>query len=404
MFFWKIRKENTIRRWIWGLYCFSALCSVLYPLVLPVNYEQNTLAYVYFTLCTLILLYPIWYFGKVNCNDFNFPEKFINWVSYLLILFGLISLIEILPQLFTLRTFLNNISEVRSAYYHGEELTVSSTSVIHVLANWIMYVQFLAPTFAFINYLKARKIRALLLCIVSLVPALHRLLIGEREACVVVLSNFVFAYIFFRPVLSDMFATRIKKIGLWFTLPLAVFVIAMTFSRFGEADGGVIGGLLVYIGEQPFNFSYFFSNINIEQQYLGGRMSFSYLFPEDQLLDGQINEYITAGEYLNVFAGIPGSMLLDFSYNAIFIIILMALFFLTVFKTKRNLRTGKYDFSIYMAFLIYYQIIFMGIFYFDFKSKYDVYMCAFIFLIYLIIKYVLKLKKPIFLNNNLNVG
>ncbi len=391
--FWKIRKENTIRRWVLGLYCFSALCSVLYPWFIPIGYEQNGVAYVYYIICTLILLYPIWYFGKVNCTDFEFPEFFIKWLSRILIFFGFISLINILPQVFTLRTFLNNISEVRLAYYQGEELTSTNTSLMNVLANWVMYIQFLAPGFVFLNYINGHKIRTLLLCIVSLTPALSKLTIGEREASVVVVANFIFAYIFFRPILSDTFAQKIKRVGIFLTIPLLLFVVAMTISRFGEAEGGIWGGLLVYIGEQPFNFSYMFSNINIEQQCLGGKLSFGYLFPESEQLVGQINDFISAGEYLNVFAGIPGTLLLDFSYTAIFVILLIVLFFVIIFRRQRNKKVEKYDFSTYMLLLIYYQIIFMGIFYFDFNSKYVVYMCALLFIAYFITSKILKKKK-----------
>lgn len=393
--FLKVRKENSIRRWIFGLYTFSALCSVIYPFVLPVKYEQNVIAYIYYTACILITLYPIWRFGKVNCMDFIFPEKFINWASIVLIIFGIIGLINVLPQIFTLNTYLNNISEIRSAYYQGDPLVETNTSLIFVLANWVTYIQYFSPVFAFLHILKGKRIVALLLCVVSFLPALNGFIIGEREASVVVLSNFIFAFIFFRPLLSDKIASTIKKVGLCLTLPFVIFIIAMTISRFGESDGGTLGGLLAYVGEQPYNFSYFFSHIDIEQQKLGGKLSFSYLFPENQRLEGQINQHISAEEYLNVFASIPGTFLLDFAYYAIIVISLMALFFLFIFSSKRNRKTNKYNFSVFMAFLIYYQIVFMGIFYFDFTSKYVVSMCILMFIAYFIVTYFLNYKKSI---------
>lgn len=391
--FLKIRKENTIRRWIFGLYTFSAFCSIVYPLVLPVNYEQSIIAYIYYIICTLIILYPAWHFGNLNCLDFIFPEKFIKWTSYLLIIFGLIALSNVLPEIFTLRTYINNMSEIRSAYYNGDPLAETSTSFIFVLANWVAYIQFFSPVFAFLNYLKGKRIIALLLCIVSFLPAFNGLIIGEREASVVVLSNFIFAYIFFSPMLSDKVALKIRKIGIWLTIPCVLFIIGMSLSRFGNSDGGALGGLLVYAGEQPYNFSYFFSQINISQQYLGGKLSFSYLFPENQHLEGPINQHINAEEFLNVFAGIPGSFLLDFAYTAIFVILLISLFFTLVFGSRRNRKTNKMGFGVFMSFLIYYQIVFMGIFYFDFTSKYVVSMCLLLFVAYFFIVHVMNLKK-----------
>ncbi len=378
-FFWRVRKENTIRRLIFGVYSFSAFCSVLYYIFIPLRYEQNVLAYIYYIICTIILLFPIWNLGGISCKDFTFPRKFIQWLSYILIIFGIISLANIIPNLFTIQTYLNNLSELRSAYYHGDDIFESNSSLLFIMANWVRYIQFFSPCLAFINYIKGNKLISVLLTIVSLVPALSNLLIGEREACIVVLSNFIFAYIFFKPILSRKIAEKIKKIGILISLPLVAFVIAMTMSRFGDSDGGVGRSILVYVGEQPFNFSYIFSYINIDQQNLGGRLSFGYLFPEEEQLVEQINYYINAGEYLNTFSGIPGFMLLDFSYGAILVIGLISFFFTMVFSHKRNLKTGKYNFSIFMAYLIYYQIIFMGVFYFDFKSKYVVYMCILLF-------------------------
>lgn len=392
-FFFKLKKENTIRRWVFGLYTFSAFLSVLYPFFMPVNYDQDVLAYVYYTICTLCLLYPIWYMGNKNCSNFIFPAKFINWTSYVLILFGIIAMVNILPQIFTLRTFLNNMSEVRDAYYKGDPLAETDKSFIFIVANWVTYIQFFSPIFAFLKFIQKDKIIAYLLCVVSLVPAFDKLLIGEREASVVVLSNFVFAYLFFKPILSNEIVSKVRKIGLCIISPFAVFIIAMSIARFGDSDGGTFGGLLAYGGEQPYNFSYFFSKIRIDQQYIGGKLSFGYLFPLNEQLDGKINDYIQAGEYLNVFAGIPGTFLLDFGYFAIFVVLIMTISFLLIFKQKPNKVTKKSNFSTFMAFLIYYQIVFMGIFYYDFTTKYVVIMCFILFIVYYFIQIIYKTKK-----------
>lgn len=384
----RINKEKTIRRWVYGLYCFSSFCSVLYYLFIPIKYEQSIIAHIYYILCTLLLLYPIWYIGNKDCNDFELPERFIKASSYLLIFFGFISLYYTIPQLFTLKTYLNNLSEIRSAYYHQDNIFETSNSFISILANWVSYIQFLSPFYCILNIVKRNYKIAVLLFIVSFVPALNNMLIGEREASVVVLSNFVFSYIFFFRDFTPKIIKRIKIIGALFLSILVIFIIYMTYSRFNES--GIGKSLLVYIGEQPFNFSYFFSNINIQEQYLGGRYTFGYLFPESQRLDGQLNEFINANEYLNVFAGIPGSFLLDFSYAAIFIILLFSRFFCSFFKEKNRKKNGKYGFSICLAYIIYYQIIFMGLFYFDFNRKYTIIMCILVFLAYVITKYFFK--------------
>lgn len=371
--FYRYRKEHTIRRWILFLYLFSASFSVLKLFVEPLHYSIDGRAILYYLMTLFIVLFPIIRNGYIDNKYYSFNKSFLDKLSVFLIIFGIISLSYYLPKVFSLRTMLNNMSDVRLAYYNGEVDYVPS-SILEILSNWVSYIQFISPFLCFYYLLQNEKKRALLLFFVSLVPAVENLIIGEREACVIVLGNFVFSYIFYKDVIPKSYMEKIRIFGIILVSPFILFIVAMTFARFANADGGVLSSLIVYIGDQPYNYSYQFSSINIADQCLHGKLCFPYFFAQKEQLTGPLNDYINSPMYLNVFAGLPGSFLLDFGYYSIFVLVLfsMCFFFLTRYKRK---QTQKLGFNHLFIFLIYYQIVFMGLFYFRYSSKYFVIMC-----------------------------
>lgn len=377
IYFWPFRKENTIRRFILALYLLSATVSVIKAFVNPGDYPINPIAMLYYIICTLILLFPFRQLGYLNCNNFSLPPKYLLALSYCLIIFGAISWIYTVPKIFTIQTLVNNMSEVRNAYYKGDVIFEGAASIWELLANWVTYIQYLSPFLCIYYFIKGNKFRAVLLAIVALTPALNKIIIGEREATVIVFSNFVFAYIFWYPKFTKSQIKTLKLSSLFLAVPFALYVVLMTISRFGE-ENGIIDSLMVYIGEQPFNYSYFFTDINISEQTLGGKLNFSYLFPEEEWLTEPLNYYISSKEFLNVFAAIPGALLFDFGYYSIFIIFLISICF---YLTMRN-RNKRHNFNNFLSYIIYFQIIFMGMFYYDFTTKYAIYMSLIVYLSY----------------------
>lgn len=384
---WRYIKENSIRRFILCLYFFSSFVSLIKAFVDPGDYPINPIAIFYYICCTLILLYPIRKFGYLNCNNFLFPKKYINILSYILIAFGIISWFYIVPQIFTLQTIVNNMKDVRNAYYQGNALVETTSSPMILMSNWILYIQYLSPFLALYFYLHKKKIIAFLLCIMSLTPALSKMLIGEREATIVVMSNFIFAFLFWKPKLSHNQICFLKKASLILATPFIIYIVLMTFSRFSD-ENGVGDSIMVYVGEQPFNYSYFFTYINISDQKLGGLLNFPYLFPESQWLTEPLNTYISSSEFLNVFAAIPGAFLFDFGYYSIFIMFLLSFSFYFLIKSNSKI----FLFNNFLAYIVYFQIIFMGVFYYDFTTKYAIIMSCLLYLTYLLWHYLNKNK------------
>lgn len=78
---------------------------------------------------------------------------------------------------------------------------------------------------------------------------------GQRGEATMSLLNIIVAFFLLRPMLPD----KIKRImryvftglGIAFLLPF----MAVTFSRFGDREGGVLEGMFYYVGESPYYFN-----------------------------------------------------------------------------------------------------------------------------------------------------
>lgn len=351
-------------------YAGSALLSILVYHFIADDQNLYNIACIYYILCNLIFLYPFIKVGNFKSSDYIFPSKLINYLAKVLIVFGLISLFYTIPKLLTFQTLINNLSEVseiRSAYYQGDADILKPSSFADVLANWCLYIMYLAPFCSVYFYSKGDYKLSILLFLAALSHPLHWLLIGEREATLIFISNYIFSFVFFSDSIDKTKLKKIIKLGFLAISPLIVFLVGMTVSRFGDRDNGALGSIISYGGDQPFNFSYFFKDINIEQQKLGGVLCFSQFYPKSDFT-GDLNDYITSDKYLNVFAGAPGSFLLDFGYNAIIVIFLFSLTWTILLNSSA--KNKQRSFLSFILMYILFQILFMNIFYYDFKGSY----------------------------------
>ena len=352
-------------------YLISVSVSLInYIFQIRLDEPINDFAVLYYLICLILLLYPFFKNGCFTYENYYFPPRLMKIISWVLIISGLINMVYSITELSSLVTNIEDFLSLRESYYHdihSSSYHYVPKNSLHVLTNVISYVSYLCPICSLYYILKGNTKLFILLLIASLVTPIRLMLIGEREACLVVISNYIFAYYFF----SDSFDDKIKrKIKLTFSVPLIFlggFIVLMTFMRFNDRLGA---SLIAYIGEQPFNFSYFFNHL--ESQSLGGKLNFGYFFPEEEQLTEQINHCISSSKYLNVFGGIVGSLFLDFGYFTIVVCLIFSLFFSTLFKLFANKRNNKLPFVHFFLLLLLYQILFVGIFYNEYTTKYNV--------------------------------
>ncbi len=371
--------RGTVAFLLLSFYAASAFLSVLELYVVKDHYPVSTVAILYFTCCILVSLWPFLILGKYDSRHFAIPDKFVQYLSVFLIFWGLIELYYSLIDLYEYRQILlTDMSEIRSMYYQGERISSSKGNIIKVLAGWAHYIQYFSPFCCVYFYQRGSKKMALLLFWASLSLPVQKMTMGEREATLVFISNYLFCYTFFRNSMTKLDRARLIKKSLLLFSPFVLFFVLMTFFRFSMRTGGVESSLFEYGGNQPFLFSYFFSDLNVEKQMLGGRYCFGYLFPEKERLTDHLNEYIFSHESLNRFAGMPGSFLLDFGYYAFFVVLFFAIIYLFFIKSTKR-RGGQFSFVTFFFLYFSYQILFMNIFYYDFSTYYGVIMNILLF-------------------------
>ena len=363
--FLKFKKRDSVAFFLLAVYLSSSFLSLLGEIYYPSKYDINDWAILYYIICIIMSLLPFLIFGKYSSSSFLFNDRYIRYLSIVLISFGLISLYYSIQNLFTISTVVNNLRDVRQSYYQGYELVESSNSLIEILSNWVNNINYLSLFFSVYFLTRKRFIYALLLFIASLSMPINKMCIGEREATLIWVANFTYSIIFFREAIPSNILLTFKKVSLVILIPMVVFFVAMTISRFEDEDGGILKGLFVYGGEQCQNFSYFFTHL--DEQKLGGKLNFGYLFPLKSQLQGPINDYISSPIYLNVFGGIPGSLFLDFGYFTIFYIMVYSLISFILLKQSK-----QYKYSFWKCIFLYFnfQILFTGVFYYDFTTKY----------------------------------
>lgn len=395
--FFKYKNRNGAAKILLGFYLISALISAVnYIFQIVIDEPINNFAVLYYLICLYLLLYPFIKNGTFSFKDYDFPEKLLKVMSWIFVVSGFIimyySIIDLLQKLNTLGSFF----EIRQDYYNKNNAGIyeqisSGKPYIYILADYIQLVSYLYPICCFYNLVKGKRKLALLLFITSFSNPIKFASIGEREAALIVVSNYLFAYYFFYDSFTIEIKKMIKKLMFISFGFLVGFIVLMTYLRFSE---NILEGLVSYMGLQPFNFSYFFNHLS--SQSLGGLLNFGYLFPEGERLIGGLglNDYISSPKYLNVFAGIVGSYFLDFGYWTILISFLFSIFFSTLFKLFNVRRNNKLPFCHFFLQLFLYQVLFMGLFYNEYTSLYYIGTALVSFITFLLYnKFSIKLQK-----------
>ena len=270
-------------------YTISALFTWLEYYAGPINAPALTpLSTLYYISSVFISLFPFLILGKYDCRHFQMSERLFFYLSVVLIVVGFVDLVALSIKIINNRAFLlSNIADVRNAFYDNFLYSepVGPFDKIRIIVREMMYM---APFCSIYFLSKGNKNLSVLLAIVSLSPTLRGISIGEREAILKYLANWGFVYLFFRPILGEKIKKSLKRIGLIFFSPLILFVIAMTFARFGEDEGGVLRSLFLYAGDQPYFFTTIFSDSGIASL-LKGEGFASILLPRSERVQGQIN-------------------------------------------------------------------------------------------------------------------
>lgn len=364
--FFKYTKKLSIARLVLGCYLLSCLFSIIGVSFGYNEVELDNIATMYYSFCMLISLSPILFYANTDCRFFTFNERFIKYFSIVLIILSFIKIYYSIAYFSILAVAASQLSDIRSNYYQGNMDFWVPSNKIELVSNLIVYISYLSPYFGVYYLIRNKLFMAVLLLLSSMCVPINGLCIGEREASLKWFFNCFCAVLFFLPMIS-IELKKILRIGsLILVGPVVLFVMMMTISRFGgDGDSDIIKSLYIYAGAMPENFSYFFNKLN---PMIGGNLNFNFFMPGKELLEGQYNEFISADRYLNIFAGMPGTLWLDFGHFTILYVIFITMLMLVLMRKDR--KKIRHSFLQFYFYVVQLQVLFMNIFYYDFGSKY----------------------------------
>ena len=379
---YKKRYKNSVGAWLLLWYVVSSILTVIENFTFPINSEYlDPIATTYYASSQLIALLPFLYLGRYDCRNFRFSCSLFTYVAYVLIPFGLLHLGTSVYELSAnLSILFGDIAQLRNNFY-DTFLESSSATPFEKVTIIVNHFQYMSPFIAFFFLCKGERGLAMLLFISSLGAPMGQIVKGEREGVLTYLVNLYFCYLFFKPAIAEATLNKLKKSSKYLLAPLVLFIVAMTLGRFGnEGNEGLLRGLFLYGGDQPFLFTTFFNDTNLLSQVKWGRINFQYFFPVPERVQGQINLYIDSEIYLNQFAGMPGSFFLDFGYHSITVISVFSFLYFFLIRVARK-RNKKYPLHILFLFYFSFQVLYMNIFYFDFHSLFYILMSVFFFIV-----------------------
>ena len=365
------------------VFLLSSGMTLVYAWSGDVTNQSNLFTDIYYILNLLFFYIPLLN-NNIVSKEAYFPSQVVSTLSYILIISGGITLWSVISNI-NLAETIENWSSLRDEYYSTlRDMTVATSFSEKVQANFIHILPLSIPLFVY-NFIKGDKVKAIALLIVSFALVLYALTKAERQGLLVYMSDFIFSILFFKDRMSKAFKQKIiTACGVTLSLIVAI-LIAITISRFGDKQGGILDSLFGYGGAQPVNAAMFLEEI--EDQKLNGQLNFPYLVDKELIV--QINDYVRSPHYLNVFGSIVGSFYIDFGYTSIIYVILFVLVFHNVLRYFKRTKSFAYFYLYYL----YYQIMFLGVFYYGYSSP-PLVRIIIIFLILIVLLEIIAKKYP----------
>ena len=325
----------------------------------------------------LILCFVLIFSGFTGFRDNKFTVITIHNIflykafEYVLLAGGLLALVFFAP--FALTSFVGDVATNRGNL-QNHIAGLAEAGIVNSVFSMFANLFALAQIFAFINLIpvngKRNVVKAYLLIFSSLSYVVYVLAYVGRDGVVFWIMTFIFAYFLLRDFLL---ARDVKIIRLVFLVLLGLLLIPffiITVERFSGRIDSVTWQVVNYAGQQIANFS---DRYQLDAPTLGGIQGFPVFrqftdflgftesggFSQARLAD----VYKDSGMRRWIFATFIGSWLIDFGkIGALTGVALMAVVVRKLLK--RVGKDGVFNFSNLVLFVLFYQIVFYGVFYF----------------------------------------
>ncbi|WP_136799758.1 O-antigen polymerase [Desulfosediminicola ganghwensis] len=364
--------------------------SGIFSAVTPMSFDSMA----YYTICLLIVF---WGFSEFKDHRFLALKieniYFYMVLEYVLLIGGLLAILFFSPVAFSILTGDIHYNRV------SMDLTIISLSkfgIINSIFSLLSNLFILTQVCFFINLIprngRRNITKAYLLLISSFSYVVYVLAYVGRDGVVFWLMSYAFCFLLFKSFLMKKDVEKIRKAFVFFFAILLVPFLIITIARFSDRTAGIGWYIIDYGGQQLRNFN---DHYNIDPPILWGGFGFpvftdfieivsGYKLPD--LVNYEYSQYfLSLGIKPWVFTTFIGSLMLDF--GKIWTIVFLLLMSFTIRKILKNsCRTGVLDFSNLVMLVLFYQVVYWGVFYFRLCSAN--YYIIFMFLIFIFIKLV----------------
>lgn len=205
-----------------------------------------------------------------------------------------------------------------------------SISNLHIIIYNIFAQVALLLFFYYLTIEKKHKwaIVGLGLCII--VRCLSSIANGQRTDVTMTIFDIIVAYGATKQMFSKTLQERIKNVLLIIGAMIAIPFMALSFSRFGDQEGGLTNGLVYYIGEAPYYFNMYAMDAggtrngdrtcNIFKKFIGlnspdGEFAVRDQYPNMKMNDSIFSTFV--GDFVLDF-GVLGTAIIFFVFSLIF--------------------------------------------------------------------------------------
>ena len=326
----------------------------------------------YLSVCFFIIFWGFTEFRDENLK-FIIIERIILYrvLENFLLIGGFIAIVFFLP--FAVIALRGDISLFRDdMVVYGTRL--ADFGIINSICSLLANLFVIAQVCSFVNMIpvngKRNIYKAYLLLISSLSFVVYVLAYAGRDGIVYWLMSYVFCFLLFRNFLAVHELKSIKRFFVLVFLILMIPFVMISVSRFSNIPGGTVLLIIKYAGQQLRNFSDHYQ-IEVPLQY--GKHSFPIIYDFLKVVDFDISSKFDKDIFHSyflvkdiepwVFTTFVGNFMYDFGkYWTLLFLCTMSL---ATRKLLKNVtRTGVLEFSNLLIFILLYQVVYWGVFYF----------------------------------------
>ena len=346
-----------------GIYVVSAIFAI--PTLSIGEYKEPYMSSywwpaIVFLFYLLLLFMPARGFKENAVNQLVLPgRQALNVMASVIIVLSFYSLIYYSNTV--LAIFSMNLGDARTDLYLGEEYVEAGLMNTIASVSASLYVFALLLFFIFLTIPSSIFFRTLLL-ISSLSEPLHILAYVGRDGIVFWLFSFIFLYAIFRHYMEPGTKRFLKKLFVGAAFVLVIPFILITLSRFGSEGANrqrAFNSIINYWGQGYIQGTLF---MGINNQPCTHGSAFPLFFELTGISKPAATGMLQIGEWRSWFFGtIVTSLVYNFSHVGFWIVAILSFF---LFSRIMKIRLGKLYFHQLIYYILYFQIMSQGVFYF----------------------------------------